>query len=264
MSDTLQKICAQTLIDLEKRKQVTPFDTLNEKIKDASPPRGFINALRTKRESGVPALIAEVKKASPSKGLIRPDFNPTDIAKSYEKAGAACLSVLTDAPFFQGDDAYLIAARSSVALPVLRKDFMLEPYQIAESRVMGADCILLIVAALDDATLAGLYELAKNLDMDVLVEVHNEDELKRALVINPEMLGVNNRNLKTLKVDTNTARNLAPLIPSSSLKVAESGIGSHEDILGFQDLGYGAFLVGESLMRQQDIESATKKLLGIA
>lgn len=264
MSDTLRKICARTLEDLALREAGIALSEMKERAKDSSAPRGFMRALREKAVSGVPALIAEVKKASPSKGLIRADFDPVVIAKAYESAGAACLSVLTDAPFFQGAESYLVAARAAVSLPVLRKDFMLTPYQIYESRALGADCILLIVAALEDAQMTDLYALSKDLGMDVLVEVHDAEELERAKALAPEMLGVNNRNLKTLVVDIDTSRKLAADIPQSCLKVAESGIGSYADIKDFQSHGYGAFLVGESLMRQENITAATQKLLGLS
>ncbi len=223
-----------------------------------NPPLGFIGALM---RNGPPALIAEVKKASPSKGVIREDFNAAEIAKAYENAGASCISVLTDKPFFQGSYEDLKNVRQSVSLPVLRKDFMLDEYQIYESRALGADCILLIMAALEDAQAKHLYELATELRMDVLVEVHDKEELQRTLKLNPEMIGVNSRNLKTLEVDIQTAHDLAALIPDHILKVAESGIGSNQDIKALQNSGYSAFLVGESLMREEDIEAATRNIL---
>lgn len=262
MGDVLTKICTRTRQDLELRVAQRPFDDVVDAAKNASPVRGFIKSLRQKHDAGASALIAEVKKASPSKGLIRTDFNPADIAKAYEVAGAACLSVLTDEPFFQGHADYLIEARNACALPVLRKDFMIDPYQVYEARALGADCILLIVAALEDNLMAELYSLSKNLGMDVLVEVHNKEELDRALAISPEMIGVNNRNLKTLAVDIQTSHELSKHIPADTLKVAESGIYNHGDILKLQGSGFHTFLVGESLMRQDNVETATRALLG--
>lgn len=258
----LQKICTRTAEDLAARKGAVSLVDLQSAIKDTAPPRGFIKALRQKIEDGKPALIAEIKKASPSKGLIRPDFDPAHIARAYDHGGAACLSVLTDAPYFQGHPDYLKQAKAACPLPALRKDFMLDPYQIYEARSWGADCILLIAAALEDARMADLYSLSTELGMDVLIEVHDAAELERALMLSPQMIGVNNRNLKTLEVDITTSHTLAPLIPDSCLKVAESGIASHAQILDFQQSGYGAFLVGESLMRQENVEAATRALLG--
>jgi len=260
--DVLQRICARSLIDLAARKEQTPLEELETRIKQAEAPRGFIKALQAKATAGLPALIAEIKKASPSKGLIREDFHPTELAKAYADGGAACLSVLTDTPFFQGRMEYLQQAKEACALPVLRKDFMLDAYQIYEARAIGADCILLIVAALQDRQMRNLYDLSESLGMDVLIEVHNKEELERALQLSPEMIGVNNRNLKTLKVDILTSYNLAPLIPQNCLRVAESGIVSHAEIENLQRSGYNTFLVGESLMRQDDVTKATQCLLG--
>lgn len=262
MADVLEKICARTRLDLELRIAQRPLDDVVTAAKDASPVRGFIKSLQQKHKGGKAALIAEVKKASPSKGLIREDFNPAEISKAYEAAGAACLSVLTDEPFFQGHADFLAEARNVCALPVLRKDFMIDPYQIYEARALGADCILLIVAALNDELMGELYSLSKNLGMDVLVEVHNQEELTRVLAISPEMIGVNNRNLKTLEVNIQTSHDLAKEIPVGTLKVAESGIYAHDDILKLQDSGFHTFLVGESLMREDNVEVATRTLLG--
>lgn len=260
MSDVLQKICDTKRGHVEAMKAKTSLDELKEKCSLTAAPRGFIKALR--HQNDAPSLITEVKKASPSKGIIREDFNPVDIAQSYERAGAACLSVLTDEPYFQGSDDIFKAVRSAVSLPMLRKDFMIDPYQIYESRALGADCILLIVAALDDVTLNDLYMTSCDLKMDVLVEVHSEEELHRAIQIRPKMIGINNRNLKTLDVDINTSVELSNMIPDNCLKVAESGIKTYSDIHNFQNHGFEAFLVGESLMKQDNIENATRTLLG--
>lgn len=253
----LARICSDKLGHIERQRGLVPFSALEKKIANAAPTRGFINALK----KNPPALIAEVKKASPSKGIIRPNFNAVEIAKIYEANGAACLSVLTDEPYFQGKDEYLVKIREAVKLPLLRKDFMLEEYQVLESRALGADCILLIMAALTDAQAKKLYDLATQLTMDTLFEVHDEEELTRALALNPQMLGVNNRNLKTLDVDLGTGLNLAASIPDNILKVAESGIDS-ETLQTFAAAGYNAFLVGESLMREDDIGKATREILG--
>jgi len=228
-------------------------------VSDMPLPSGFASAL--KRQHGA-ALIAEVKKASPSKGIIRADFDPVNIAVSYENAGANCISVLTDEPYFQGHDDYLKAVKNSVTIPVLRKDFMIDPYQIYESRVLGADCILLIMAALSDDLACELYETALSLNLDVLVEVHDLEELERAAKLNPMMIGVNNRNLKTLQVDINTSFDLLINIPDNCMKISESGIATHDDLMRLHKSGYKGFLVGESLMRENDIEAALKNLIG--
>lgn len=253
----LARICSDKLDHINRQRALVPYSALEKKIADAAPTRGFINALKQKS----PALIAEVKKASPSKGIIRADFDPVKIAKIYEDNGASCLSVLTDEPYFQGKDEYLVKIREAVSLPLLRKDFMLEDYQVLESRALGADCILLIMAALTDVQAKTLYDLATALSMDTLFEVHDEEELERALALNPKMVGVNNRNLKTLDVDLGTGLNLAASMPEGILKVAESGIDS-ETIDTFQAAGFNAFLIGESLMRENDIGKATRAILG--
>lgn len=254
----LAEICARKAEHVEQQKQQRSLAELKAQIADIEAPRSFVNALQIKEG---PALIAEVKKASPSKGLIREDFNPAQIAQSYEQGGASCISCLTDEPYFQGRDEYLQQVKEAVSLPVLRKDFMIDPYQIYEARALGADCILLIMAALDDDMLKELYEITATLNMDALFEVHDAQELERALVLNPKLLGVNARNLKTLDVDLQTPRDLAAQIPDTILKIAESGIGKPEIIKEFYNLSYKAFLVGESLMRQDDIEEATRALL---
>ncbi len=267
MSDILAKICADKLGHIRNSKAAIPEAILREKITQQSPPRGFKKSLAAKIYEGKPALIAEIKKASPSRGIIRADFHPQTLARQYESAGAACLSVLTDEPYFQGHDEYLDQARSAVKLPVLRKDFMLDSYQITESRALGADCILLIMAALTDAQAGELELAAAELGMDVLVEVHDEDELNRALSINPDnankIIGINNRNLKTLVVDIKTSESLAALIPKAYIGICESGIKTAADIKKMQVCGLHAFLVGESLMREADVEVATRALLSL-
>jgi indole-3-glycerol phosphate synthase len=271
MDDALARICADTALEVAKRKLRVPAEELNRRAARLPPPRGFAMALRAAAARGRPALIAEIKKASPSKGLIRADFDPPSLARAYAAGGAACLSVLTDKPHFQGDDAYLQQARDAAPLPALRKDFMLGEYQIEESRALGADCVLLILACLDDRAARDLCALALARGMDVLAEVHDEDEMARALKLpasGPEgattMLGVNNRNLKTLAVDLATFGRLAPMAPKDRLLVAESGIKTKADIDRLAAAGAGAFLVGESLMAQSDVTRATKILLGDA
>ncbi len=261
MSDVLAKICADKRSHVARRKRERSEASVLAAAKKADQPRGFARALRERVGRGEIGLIAEIKKASPSKGIIRQDFDPPTLARAYRDGGATCLSVLTDVPYFQGDDAYLEQARASVPLPVLRKDFMLEPYQIVESRALGADCVLLIMAALDDSEARELERVAEELDMDVLVEVHDRAELDRALDLRSPLIGVNNRNLKTLAVDVATTEALAPLIPGDRLLICESGIGSPADIARMGDAGVFCFLVGESLMRQADVAGATRALL---
>ncbi len=256
----LEQICTDKKVHIQRKKAKTPLCVLEEKLEEPSLIPGFISALKTAKKDSSPALITEVKKASPSKGIIRENFDPVEIARTYEKAGAACLSVLTDTPYFQGHDEYFTAIRAAVSLPMLRKDFMIDPYQIYESRVLGADCILLIMACLSDAQTKELYDLSKTLGLDVLVEIHDENELNRALNLDVEMIGVNNRNLKTLNIDLQTGLDLAQKIPDNIFTVAESGISTSDDIQKFLTVGYGAFLVGESLMRQKNIGDAVKKL----
>lgn len=253
MSDRLQAILARTRDDLAARR-AQPLPTRSDQ------PRGFHAALRAKAGDGF-ALIAEIKRASPSKGLIRKDFNPAYHARAYDAGGAACLSVLTDAPHFQGSLGYMVEARAAVNLPVLRKDFMVDPWQVAEARAYGADAILLIVAALDDAALAELEAAALDQGMDVLVEVHDAAELDRALRLRSTLIGVNNRDLRTFEVDPRRAWQLAARVPAGYTVVSESGIATHADLLAAAEHGIRTFLVGESLMRQEDVEGATRHLL---
>ena len=260
MKDVLQTILARKAEEIAERSGMRPLDAVREAALQAPEPRGFAQALRAKRASDLPAVIAEVKKASPSKGLIRADFDPAAIARSYEAGGAACLSVLTDADYFQGSDAYLRQAREACALPVLRKDFTIDAYQVYEARALGADCILLIVAALDDVRLADLTVLGLDLGMDVLVEVHDLDELERALQVPAPLLGINNRNLRTFDVSLDTTLALRDAVPADRILVTESGIGTRADVARMRDAGVHTFLVGETLMRQPDPGVALREL----
>ncbi len=262
MSDILKKICNAKLKHIERQKHFRPENTLKNDIILAAPTRGFTAAIENKVRSGDIALIAELKKASPSKGLIREDFNIAEIAKAYENGGATCLSVLTDKEFFQGDDSYLAIAQNEVSIPVLRKDFILDTYQITESRAIGADATLLIMAALSDEKARELEEAAIAIGLDVLIEVHDEEELERALQLNSKLIGVNNRNLKTMEVSLETTHRLALLIPDDKIIICESGISSYEDVEEMEKSGVYSFLVGESLMSKSDVKSATEKLLG--
>jgi indole-3-glycerol phosphate synthase len=256
MTDKLTEICATKRIELAARKP----KGLNH-FPAPSPVRGFEAALRTQAAADF-ALIAEIKKASPSKGLIRADFEPASHARAYEAGGAACLSILTDAPYFQGHEDYLIAARAACDLPVIRKDFMVDPWQCAEARAMGADAILIIVAALDDVMMAEIEDAARVEGLDVLVEVHDEAEMERALRhLKSKLIGVNNRNLKTFEVDLSTTERLRAMVPPDVLLVCESGISTHADCQHMAQFGVKTFLVGESLMRQDDVMTATRKLL---
>jgi len=261
MSDVLERICADTRAEVARRRAVRPLAEIEAAARAAPPVRGFAAGLGAALAAGGYGLIAEIKKASPSKGLIRADFDPPALARAFAEGGAACLSVLTDEKYFQGSDAYLSQARAAVALPVLRKDFMLEPYQIAESRSLGADCVLLILAALEDGRAAELEAAAQAWGMDALLEVHDAAELERALKLESRLIGVNNRNLKTLKVDLTIAESLAALMPKTVLPVCESGLNGPGDLARMAGAGYRCFLIGESLMRQRDVAAATRALL---
>ncbi len=259
-ADILKRILAHKKEEVETRKQARPESEVVTAIKDCSPVRGFEKELQRVLSTGRPAVIAEIKRASPSKGVIREDFDPVAIAKSYAKAGAACLSVLTDKEFFQGDDEYLKQARSACELPVLRKDFMIEPYQIYESRLLGADCILLIISALDDTNLHELAGLATELGMDVLLEVHNREELERALVLRLPLIGINNRNLHTFETDINTTIRLLPDVFPDRTVITESGIHSREDVALMRKHNVNVFLVGEAFMSAPDPGKQLKAL----
>ncbi len=258
--DILKKIINRKEQEIDTRVRQTGIEEIIKRAKQANPVRGFVDSIKQRIAAGDPAIIAEIKKASPSKGLIREDFNPADIAKRYQEGGASCVSVLTDIDFFKGSDDYLKQARAACELPVIRKDFIIDPYQVYESRAMGADCILLIVAVLDNRKLNQLYTLAKALNMDVLIEIHDQDELQRALPLGAELLGINNRNLRNFETSLQTSLDLLEQIPDDRIVVTESGIHTVEDVKLMRDNNINAFLVGEAFMRAKDPGAELHKL----
>jgi len=261
MSDVLARICNEKREHIAQSMAVCSLTKVEARAQVASAPRGFARKLRSalaRREYG---LIAEIKKASPSKGLIRSEFDPAALARAYKKGGACCVSVLTDVPYFQGSDEDLILARNAIDLPILRKDFMLDSYQVVETRALGADCVFLIMAALEDSKASELAAVAREWGMDVLVEVHDSEEMKRALKLESDLIGINNRDLKSLEVDISMTERLAPMVPENSILVSESGLYTPIDLARMADTGARCFLVGESLMKQEDVQAATSDLL---
>lgn len=262
MNNLLDKICSEKRALVAELSSKTSFQEIDSLARSAPPPRGFERSLHNRLANGEIGLITEMKKASPSAGLLQPDYSPAQIARSYEEAGADCLSVLTDTNYFQGRNDDLAAARQACSLPALRKDFMVDPWQIAESRALGADCILIIMAAVDDAMAHTLHNAACDYGMDILIESHNEEELHRALQLPSGMIGINNRNLQTLQIDLATTEKLAPLVPSNRLLVCESGIKDNADINRMRAANAHCFLIGESILKQANHESAVKNLRG--
>lgn len=260
--DILKKIILRKREEIAERTVKLPLEQLIASLEGGSPTRGFADAIAKKIGSGKPGVIAEIKKASPSKGVIREDFHPAEIARSYQQGGAACLSILTDIDFFQGDDEYLKQARAACQLPVIRKDFIIDPYQVYEARAIGADCILLITACLDDARMSELNDLAHHLKMDVLIEVHDNEELSRALQVDNRLIGINNRNLRTFDMDLNTTLEMLERIPEDRILVTESGIHTTEDVALMRQNGVNAFLVGEAFMRAEEPGGKLAELFG--
>lgn len=262
MKNMLDRIIAHKAKEVANAKNILPLSEIENQARAATAPRGFIKSIQRFHADGKAALIAEIKKASPSKGLIRPDFDPATLADAYETGGAACLSVLTDIAFFQGHPQYLKEVRTASTLPVLRKDFMIDTYQVVEARAWGADCILVIMAAVDDVIAQSITNMANKWGMDVLVEVHNRQELERALKLNTLLIGINNRNLQTFDIKLETTEGLAPLIPKDRIIISESGITTHDDLVRLSKVGSNTFLVGECLMRKENVQQATRVLLG--